>query len=214
MNQQPPFVPAPAAPPPDIRDEEPRGAVIELVERHAGRKKSYTGTDSIIVPNHLRINGVAIWASYDAPATICETVVDGSSLRAFQVTVQLMARALRVGGTPAFDPAAEGPGPDVNSAAVIEVPGVDAWAEGDHIDRYWVLLNGHRIWTAGPIVVGRAATCGDDQAVAMVTMTLLCRQLVVDDEPAEEYDSGGDLPAGVAEVVNTTAAAEPVGAVE
>lgn len=202
------------APPVDIRDEEPCGAVIELVERHAGRKKSYTGTDSIIVPNHLRINGVAIFASYDAPATIREIVLDGSSFRAFQVTVQLMARALRVGGTPTFDPAAEGIGPDVNSAAVIEVPNVDGWADGDLLTRHWVLLNGHRVWTMGEIRVGRSATYGGDQNVALVTMTLLCRQLVVDDEPAAEFDSGGDLPAGVTEVVNTTGVTEPVGAVE
>lgn len=175
----------PFAVPDDVRDEQPRGAIIELVERHPGRKKPYTGIESIIVPNHMRINGVAIWASYDAPATLCETVLDGSSTSMFTVTVVVMARALRVGGTPSFDPAAEGLGPDDNSAAVVEVPDVDSWVQGDRLDRRWVLLNGHRVWTVGELVIGRAATYGEDRYCALVEMTLLCRQLVVDDEPAD-----------------------------
>ena len=102
----------------DPREEQPRGAVIALVEKHPGRKRSYTGIDSIIIPNHLRINGVAVYASYDCPATLRETVIDGTAGSPFQVTVTLMARALNVGGTPSFDPAAEGAGPpDVNSCA-------------------------------------------------------------------------------------------------
>ncbi len=169
----------------DALAETPRGAIIELVERHKGPKRSYTGYESVIVPNHLRINGVAVLASYDAPATICETVIDGSSTRTFAVTVEVMARALRVGGNPSFDPAAEGLGPDTNAAAVIEIPDCDGWSQGDRLERPWVLLNSHRLWTAGDIRVGRMATHGDDQYVALVTMTLLCRQLVVDDEPTE-----------------------------
>jgi hypothetical protein len=167
-----------------VRDEQPRGAVIELVERHKGRKRPYTGLESIIVPNHLRINGVAVLASDDAPATLCETVIDGMRDSAFSVTVQVMARALRVGGVPSFDPAAEGLGGDVSSGAVVEVPDVESWAQGDWLQRRWVLLNGHRVWTSGDITVGQAATHGPDRYVAMVTMTLLCRQLIVDDEPA------------------------------
>jgi hypothetical protein len=182
-SMNPPTIAGPAAG--DPRGQQPRGAIIELVQRHKGRKLPYTGANSILVPNHMRINGVAVIASCDAPATLCETAVDGMSSQPFAVTVQLLARALRVGGAPTFDPAAEGLGPDVISGAVVEVPEVDEWAEGDLLKRPHVLLNGYRVWTAGPIVVGRAATHGDDQYAALVTMTLLCRQLVVDDEPAE-----------------------------
>jgi len=169
---------------PDPREEQPRGAIIELLERHNGPKRSYTGVESLIVPNHLRINGVAVYATEDDPVTIHETVIDGSGGSTFAVTVQMMARALHVGATPSFNPEHERQDLDDNSAAVIEVPDVDTWAEGDHLDRRWVLLNGHRVWTTGKIVVGRNGTHGLDWYVALVTVTLLCRQLIVDDQPA------------------------------
>jgi hypothetical protein len=191
-----------AVPADDSRAEQPRGAVIELVERHKGRKRPYTGADSIIIPNHMRINGVAILASVDNPATLCETTLDGKCGSLFQVTVQVLARALQAGGIPSFTAAAEQRSDD-DAAAIIEIPEVEAWAEGDHLERHHVLLNGHRVWTTGQVVVGRAATHGPDRNAAMVTMTLLCRQLIVDDEPAELYDAGGTLPGGIA-VVNDT----------
>jgi hypothetical protein len=156
----------------------PRGAVIEIVERHDEEKKPYSGVASIIVPNHVRINGVAVWATYEAPVTIEELVIDGSCRSPFTVTVRLNARRLKVGGTPAFDEGAERGG-DVGCAAVVEIPDTDGWSDGDVIDRPYVLLNGRRIWTAGPVRVGPVST----HNIASVTLTLVCRSLLVDDEP-------------------------------
>lgn len=180
----------------DPGDETPRGAVIEIVERHTGRKRSYTGVESIIVPNLMRINEIAVWSSYDAPATLCETVIDGTCATA--VTIRVMARALNVGAAPAFLAAAEAGRGNVNSvsAVVVEVPDVGNWVPGDQFQRRWVLLNGHRVWTVGDLTVDRMAVHGEDRNVAMVTMTLLCRQLLVDDEP--EPAAARKLPAAMA----------------
>lgn len=160
--------------------EEPRAAVIELIERHTGEKYPYSGAGSIIVPNVLRINGVAMWGTFDAPVVVKEIAVGGNPAP-FKVTVQLLARALRIGETPAFDPGAEGD-PEYSAAAVVEIPDIDSLEPGSTLDRPYLLLNGHRLYTEGSVGIGEIVTDGKDRTAATVTLTLLCRKFVVDDE--------------------------------
>lgn len=164
----------------DGAPQEPRAALIEIVERHFAVKKPYTGVDSVLVPNHIRINGTAVWATYDAPITIEEIVVDGSCREPFAVTLRLLARAVRVGSAPSFVAAAQGP--DEQDCAVVEIPDTDSWSDGDVLERPYVLLNGRRIYTTGPVRVGPLGV-GKVEGAAMVELTVLCRKLTVDDEP-------------------------------
>lgn len=159
--------------------EEPRAAVIEIVERHQGTKKAYSGHDSIIAPNQLRINGAAVWATEEEPVTIREIALGGRD--PFAVTLRLMARALRTGTPPSFTPGAE----DIDSTngAVIEIPDFDEPQADSGVNRPYVLVNGRRIYTAGMIYVEQMATHGGDRNVLIVSLSLLCRKLTVDDEP-------------------------------
>lgn len=161
----------------------PHAAVIELVHRHGDSQKfPYAGAGSIIIPNRLRIDGVAIWASYDRPAVIHDLTLDGTCRTPFAVTVTLQARALRVGEAPTVT---DGPlgFPAKESGAVIEIPGVDELFPGEDLDIPHVLVNGSAVYIQGPVKVGRMATDGPEQGLAEVTLTLLCRRLLVDDEP-------------------------------
>lgn len=161
---------------------EPHAAVIELLHRHGDSEKyPYTGGQSVILPNFLRIDGVGIWAPEDRPVVIEEIELDGRCLRPFAVTVTLQARALRVGAAPMSD----GPigGPDSNSGAVLEIPDVDEFFSGEELEPRYVLLNGNRLYIQGPVKIGKLNTGGPDWSTAEVTVTLLCRKLIVDDEP-------------------------------
>lgn len=159
--------------------EAPRAAVIEIVERHQDTKKPYSGTESIICPNTLRINGAAVWATQEDPARVEQITLGERDV--VTVTVRLPARALRTGDTPSFVPGAEDI--DAVNGAVIEIPDVDTVTVGDDLDRPYVLVNGRRIYTAGPIVVEAMATHGSDQHALIVTLPLICRKLTIDDEP-------------------------------
>ncbi len=66
-------------------DATPSAAVIELIERHSYDRKPVSGSDSLIVPNELRINGKPVYAAYDRPVIIQEVTVDGSSTTPFAV---------------------------------------------------------------------------------------------------------------------------------
>lgn len=160
--------------------EEPCAAVIEIVERHQGTKRPYHGPGSILLPNHLRINGTAVYATTEEPATIREIAL-GEPREPFVVTLRLMARALRTGAPPSFTAGAE----DVDAVrgAVIEIPDYDEPLPDSGVNRPYVLVNGRRIYTAGAIYVEEMATHGDDQNVLIVSLSLLCRKLTVDDEP-------------------------------
>jgi hypothetical protein len=172
----------------DASDVElPRAARIELLERHKGPKRGFAGVDSILVPNLMRINGVTVFATYDNPAVIREIAVDGSGLKPFLVQVQLLARALKVGGTPAYEARAEGG--DLVHGVVVEIPGVEQLEPGTEMPLPWVLLNGHRLYVEGQVVIGELATRSPIQNTAVVTLTLLCRQLIVDDEPLGESEA-------------------------
>jgi hypothetical protein len=57
------------------------------------------------------------------------------------------------------------------------------FASGEGLERPYVLINGRRILTCGLIRVGALGT-GDCRDLATVELTLLCRSLLVDDEPA------------------------------
>lgn len=174
-----PTAPADLQPPPV---EDPHGAIIEVVERHTGDKYPYSGPASVLCPNHLRINGVAVWATYDNPVRVREVTIDGAGARPFAVTVQLLARALHVGATPAFDPAALG-AVESTAAAVVEIPDTAGLKAGRELDLPYVWLNWQRIYIDGPIIVGELTTDRIGLPAAMVTLTLLCRQFTVDDEP-------------------------------
>ncbi len=163
---------------------EPHAAVVELIHRHSGPKKPYTGNESIIFPNHLRIDGVAVFATYDNPAVLQDVRIEGDAMSPFLVTLQLLARALTIGGTPAFDPdAVSGQG---TSAAVIEIPDVDTMAPGEELQRPYVLLNGNPVYLYGGVGIGEMATHGEGWTAATVTITLPVRKLVVDDETTDE----------------------------
>lgn len=167
--------------------ELPRAARIEILDRHKGPKKGFSGADSILVPNLMRINGVAIYATYDNPAILCEIAVDGAGTLPFLVCVQMLARSVKVGGAPAYEAVAEGVG-NIHGA-VVDIPGVDQLDPGTDLALPWVLLNGHRLYVEGKILIGELATKSRIQNAAMVTLTLLCRQLVVDDEPLGEAEA-------------------------
>lgn len=162
---------------------EPHAAVIELVERHfGGEKKPTTGYESLIRPNHLRIDGIAVFATEDAPVTLHEVALDGSRDAApFAVTLSVFARAIRVGQGPAFDPGALG-GPDSNSAAVVEIPDVDELEAGAQLDLPYVLLNGQPVFISPPGVSVTGLSTSMWGGLAQVTITLPCRRLVIDDE--------------------------------
>ncbi|MER5608352.1 hypothetical protein AB0F93_00150 [Micromonospora tulbaghiae] len=161
----------------------PHAAVVELVERHFdGEKKPTTGHGSLIMPNHLRIDGIAVYATEDAPATLHEVVLDGRPGTPFAVTLSLFARAIRVGEGPAFTPGALG-GPDASSAAVVEIPDVEVLEPGAQLDLPYVLLNGQPVFISPPgVAVTGLTTSWADVNLAQVTITLPCRRLVVDDE--------------------------------
>jgi hypothetical protein len=162
--------------------EEARAAIIEIVEQHQGADRHpYVGAGSVIIPNHLRINGTALWATVDNPAVVNEIVIDGQCRSPFKVTVQLNARALKIGGTPAFDADADG-GAGKTSGAMVEIPDLDVLEPGAEVERPYVLLNGHRLYIEGSVGIGALATDGAGNTVARVTLTLACRKLIVDDE--------------------------------
>lgn len=164
-------------------DVAPHAAVIELVEQHNdARRYGYTGSESVIRPNKLRIDGVAVWASYDEPVVINEFSVDGSCTHPFGVTVTLQARTLRLGDGPTITEPIEGR--DENGGSVIEIPDVEQPpVEGEELSRPYVFLNGRAVYIHGLVAVGKMATDGPYRGLVEVTLTLLCRKLVVDDEP-------------------------------
>jgi hypothetical protein len=163
-------------------DMTPRAADIEIVERHYGEKKPAAGVNSVICPNHMRINGVAVLATYYHPATIHEIELDGSSRSAFTVTVELLARAIAVGRAPTVEPRAEGAA-DSTGCAVVEIPDVDTFVNVESIDRPYVLLNGRPVWVEDTVRIRELVTDGPMHGAARVELKLLCRRLLVDDEP-------------------------------
>lgn len=172
-------------------------AIIECVEQHSGEKFPDVGPRSILCPNLLRINGVAIWATYHNPVVIRGIQIGGGPGEPFAVTVQLHARALRFNVEPAYDTTAEGDlAARANAGAVVEVPDVEEFTSGEVLERPYVLLNGRRIYIQGPIVVGEMAANGvGEHSMATVVLTLLCRRFIVDDEP---YPAG-KLPVTVSD---------------
>lgn len=166
------------------QDDQPHAAVIEIVERHTGPRYPDVGVESILRPNHLRIDGVSIFATNDQPALVEDIELDGESRDPFTVTVRVFARALQAGGRPRTNPLAETVS-GVNVGAIIDVPDLNELRPGETLERPWVLLNGRRVYTAGNILVGKMATSGDGRTVATVTLPLLCRRLIVDDESTD-----------------------------
>lgn len=166
----------------------PRASIIEIVERHDGPRHPLIGNGSILLPNHMRINGVPVWATEECPAVLREVEIDGHRTAPFQVTVRLAARSLHLGEQPARNPLLfrrerdRHPVPPASSVgAVVEIPDTETLPVGERIDRPYVWLNGTRVWIEGGIVLGQLGTYGSRE-VAVVSLTLLVRRLVVDDE--------------------------------
>src|ERR1044072_4753097 len=163
---------------------EPRGATVELVERHLGERHPYSGPDSVVCPNHLRINGIPVLATYHYPVTVQSVELDGSSFRPFAMTFRLLARAVRIGGQPtAVDRVVDDAGSCAGS--IVEIPDVDEMRAGDLIDRPYVWLNGARVYIKDGIRIREMTTGGEHRGAAVVTLARLVRRLVVDDEPIQ-----------------------------
>lgn len=167
------------------------GAVIEVVERHKGPDRySHLGSESVIAPNHVRINGVAVHCTIDDPVVVESVHIDGNCHSKFVVTLRMMARVVRIGDVPESigGPAAEPS--DKNRAAVLEIPLGGKVRPGQLVAPAVVHLNGSALYLGGPVKVERLrAPWGDDGAqIATVVVPLLCRRFLVDDEviPADE----------------------------
>lgn len=164
----------------DAKDQ-PSGAVIELVERHSEDRKPEAGPESFVLPNELRINGNPVYAAYDAPIVVHEVSVSGEPGSPFVVTVTVQCREL-VFGDP--DPGREvlPHGSGRMRASTVRVP-LNGMESGDW-DRPYVVLNGDKVWLAGQATMSEVTNGGGaNWRVVEVTLPLLCRRLVVDDEP-------------------------------
>lgn len=165
-------------------------AVIEVLERRRDHRLPDRGVGSIVLPNHLRINGVSVWASLDHPITIDALRIDPDSKAPFVVTMTLHARAVRAGdievsvGGPAAEPDGAGRG------SVVEIPVYGEierlFAPGESLQPPVVYLNGSALFLGGPIEVGELRPglfyAGEGALVGQVTLPLLCRRFIVDDE--------------------------------
>lgn len=70
---------------------EPRGAVIEIVEKGRATSDATIG-ESIITPNDVRINGQSLLASAEDPVVVHEISSSGDEL--VRVTLTLFARRI------------------------------------------------------------------------------------------------------------------------
>jgi hypothetical protein len=178
--------PAPALDPftpPVLEEEPPRPARLEIVERHDGEKY---GPDRPIMPNGIRINGVPVWCPGADPIIVKEVRVDGTKPAPLVTVLRLQARALRIGEEPSR---ADLSSPDVRTHfATVELP-VKYESSGGQ-PRVWgfgeyAIVDGQKVELAGPIEVDPVQPdVGSDERVVVVTLPLVCRSVVFDDEPA------------------------------
>lgn len=72
---------------------EPRGAVIEIIEKGRATSDATVG-DSVIAPNDVRINGQSLLASADDPVIVHQVTTAGDEL--VRVTLTLFARRVTI----------------------------------------------------------------------------------------------------------------------
>lgn len=183
-------------------------AIIEVVEQHKGPDRQPTfGSGSIIVPNHVRINGVAVHCTEDDPVVVQALHLDGTCKLPFVATLSLMARAIRIGDIPVSVGGPAAAPDDQDRGAVLEIPIVDLAGRvrprpGQLLDPPVVYLNGSALYTSGSVKIERLRSPWDHQGpwVATVLVPLLCRRFLVDDEvkppPVVQASEGQPTAAG------------------
>jgi hypothetical protein len=72
---------------------EPRGAVIEIIEKGRATSNATAG-DSVIVPNDVRINGQSLLTSADDPVIVHEVSTRADDC--VRVTLTLLARRVSI----------------------------------------------------------------------------------------------------------------------
>jgi len=169
----------------------PGAAVIECIEQHPGPDRyEFVGTGSILAPNLVRINGVAIWCTDVDPVVVQSVHIDGTCKSSFVVRVRMSARLVNIGDIPVSvgGPGAE-PG-DRNRAAMLEIPLSGELRAGQLLEPPYVYLNGNPLYIGGPVEVERIRTPwgGGIGHTATVVVPLLCRRFTVDDEVVPERD--------------------------
>lgn len=185
---------------------QPSGAVIELIELHHGEKYPYPGNGThICLPNHVRINGIPVWCSERYPVAVEDIRIDGSCRAPVVALMTMHARAVRYGDATPDDNAVldltTEPGTERGNGVLLVVPGLSGeMRHGDKVVVPYVYLNGSALFVSGPIVIGGMTTSRHlGGYLAQVTVPLLCRRLVIDDEvlPDEQtpQKSEADEPA-------------------
>lgn len=159
---------------PALEDVPPRPARLEIVEVHDG---DAFGPGIPLMPNTVRINGMRVWCPEDQPIAVDEITVSGDLTEPLVVRLKLMARRLTIGEAPTRLSPAEAGGK--TACATVEVP------YGDDGSAPYVVIDGHKLsiaepgLTVHPVNTDRAA--GDDRLL-LVTVPLICRSIVFDDE--------------------------------
>lgn len=163
-----------------LEDAPPRPARLEIVDRHRGEKY---GDDIAIIPNGVRVNGVPLWCPQEDPITVEEFTVNGDpALRnGVVVPLRLHARALAIGEAPRrVDPAAAD---WRNRFATVELPAIPEPMVAELPRAFpYAIVNGMKLQLAGPATVHRASV-EDFGYLVVVTLPLVCRSVVFDDEP-------------------------------
>lgn len=76
-----------------MSDQEPRGAIIEIIEKGRATSDASPG-ESVIVPNDVRINGQSLLASADDPVIVHEITSRADGV--VRVTLTLFARRVSI----------------------------------------------------------------------------------------------------------------------
>lgn len=167
---------------PNIADLPPRPARLTIVEEHTGEKWP---SDRPIVPNRIRVNGVALWCPQEDPVVVEEFAVDGTCARPVVVRLKLQARSLAIGQEPSrVDPAAA----DLRARwATVELPTMlrdlaEADLPGECAFPY-AIVDGHKLQLDGEALVHEVRPGDRDGYLVLVTLPLVVRSIVFDDEP-------------------------------
>lgn len=169
--------------PPVLEDHPPQPARLEIVERHAGVKWP---DDRPIVPNVVRMNGVQLWCPVDAPIVVEKFTIDGNCGRPLVVRLKLQARVLAVGDQPArIAPDAD----DVRARrfATVELPARTGEEPltglPDNYSIPYAIVNGMKIQLGDDVLVHQVEV--GERQIVVVTLPLVCRSVVFDDESSD-----------------------------
>jgi hypothetical protein len=140
---------------PTFAEKKPQPCHLEVLERRYEERDP--GTDLILLPNLVRLNGVGLWCPEDDPIVVRQITVDGTRMAGpMVVTLRLQARALTLGetGEPVGGIETDHQG---NRFAVVQVPGLTFHvqdAKGDPLlDAGFVVVDGMKMLLAGPVSV-------------------------------------------------------------